>query len=197
VIVKGLLAGALALALSSAQQAIPAQTTPTFVNSDYIEYLKCDEGSGTGFKLSDGRWVTANHVARMTNCQIDGLPIAVIASDEAMDYAIFLVPGDDRRGGYAVDCAGYVDHRWYHAQGHALGLPVIRSLPIMYLPALDDIFADRGWKTLIYNRVIPGQSGGPIIDSVSGEVVGIVNAYSPIFLMSFSIELKETPICQP
>lgn len=190
---ESLFAGLLSLALNTSQQ---IQTQPaTFVQSAYIEKIDCEEGSGTGFKLADGRWVTARHVSKLTNCLVDGLPILVTYSDDWGDISTFVVPGDKRKGGYQVDCDGFLDRHWYSAQGHAEGLPVITAVNIMYAELAQWAGKDRGWSVLVYNRVIPGQSGGPILDSLSGKVVGVVNAFGIFFPISFSRELKRTVVC--
>jgi hypothetical protein len=189
---KACLAGALALVLNPVEQAqLPA---PTFIANDYIERISCAEGSGTGFKLASGQWVSVWHVVKLTGCQIDGLPILVLEHDERGDFAIFTIPGDNRRGGFEVDCAGFKDRQWYHAQGHALGLPVIRSIPIMAAHVLSHLGENRGWAVLAYNNVIPGQSGGPVVNQ-DGEATGTVNAYHLIWPISYSRALKDTSLC--
>ena len=55
--------------------------------------------------------------------------------------------------------------------------------------------ANRGWSVLVYNAVIPGQSGGPMLSN-AGAVVGTNNAYNPFYPVSFSRALKDTIICQ-
>jgi hypothetical protein len=189
-------AGAMALALLSS----PASTqqlgaTISFVFNPYIEKVSCDGGTGTGFKLADGRWVSANHVTELGGCEVDGLPIIVTGFDDRTDWSTFIVPGDNRRGGLTPDCSGYQDRTWYHGQGHARGLPIVTSTPVLFSSFMQGNSA-RDWATLIYNRFIPGMSGGAVLGS-DGRVVGIVNAYNLFFPASASIALKDTPICQP
>jgi len=198
--VKACIAGAMALALNPVQQ---ASTTTTFVTNAYIEKISClaftEDGiigvSGTGFKLDDGKWVSVNHVTENLMCQIDGRPIRVTYADPIGDFSIFDVPGDTRRGGLHADCSGYHDRQWYHAQGHARGWPVITSVPILFSQLVTDAAQDEhGWAVLVYNRVIPGQSGGPILND-RGEAVGTVNALGIYIEISYSKPLQDTPIC--
>jgi hypothetical protein len=196
---KSLLAGALALVPISSQATLPP---PTFIATDFIEKISClaltDEGlktvSGTGFKLADGRWVSVNHVTKNIACTVDGLPITVTHSDELGDFSTFTVPGDNRGGGFEIDCAGYQEGQWYHAQGFARGLSPITSLPVMFSKLMQLSGMNRGWAVLIYNAVIPGQSGGPMV-SREGRAVGTNNAYNPFYPVSFSRQLKDTIIC--
>lgn len=190
-IVKACIAGALALVQFPDEAGYFPDTTP--VENRYVEKITCDGGSGTGFKLADGRWVSVAHVTELGGCKVDGLPIVVTHSDKEGDFSTFLVPGDERRGGLKADCSGY-RYGWFWAVGHARGLHN-QAIPLFYTVLLNTSEHDRGWKALAFNRVIPGQSGGPIL-SPAGEVVGTVNAYSLFFEMSFSRPLSETIICR-
>ena len=191
-IAKACLAGALALVPITSQAQLPP---PTFVTNPYIERVDCLEGRGSAFKLDTGQWVSVNHVTRLTGCTIDGLPIKVTYADPVGDFSTFELPGDNRRGGLHADCSGYHDKQWVHATGHARGLPILQSLPVMYSRLVQYAGINRGWSVLIYNAVIPGQSGGPVLNQ-RGEVVGTVNAYNPFYPVSFSRALKDTILCQ-
>lgn len=188
---KSLLAGALALALSPTSQ---AQTT--YVANPYIEKINCDEGSGTGFKLSTGVWVSVAHVTTLSNCRVDGIPIFVTHSDPLGDFSTFIVPGDYRKGGIKPDCDGFQERQWYFGTGHAGGLPILTSIPVMFAQVLNDVPHPRGWKVLAYNRYIKGQSGGPALN-VRGEATGTVNALGIDYRISFSRQLRDTIVCQP
>jgi hypothetical protein len=192
-VLRNLLAGVMALA--QPLEAEPFNTTISFVANPYIEKISCDGGSGTGFKLDTGTWVSVAHVTKLGGCAVDGIPIFITHTDELGDFSTFIVPGDSRRGGIKADCSGYRAGQWYHGTGHARGLPVLTSVPVLYTPLLNAKPHDRGWAILAYNRYIPGQSGGPSLND-RGEAVGTVNAYGLWFPMSFSRPLKDTIICQ-
>lgn len=188
-IAKSLFAGALALVLSPS----PQDYSSAFVTNPYIEKITCGAASGTGFKLSTGEWVSAHHVTSRGGCTVDGKPIAITHFNETKDYSIFTVPGDKRRGGIKADCSGFQHGEWYHGQGHARGLPVITSVPAFY-SRYTQVDNPRGWALLLFNRFIPGQSGGVAMNN-RGEATGVVNAFAIFFPGSFSIALKDTKIC--
>jgi hypothetical protein len=191
--VKACVAGAVALAFSSDPQAL-GTTTALVAPNPYIEMIRCDQATGTGFKLADGTWVSANHVTENANCKVDGIPIIVTGHDERTDYSTFTVPGDRRVGGLTPDCSGFKDKGWYWGVGHARGLPTLTAVPVLYSRFMNEARHSRDWAILIYNRFIPGQSGGVVLNQ-QGEVTGIVNAFAIFFPASFSIALKDTPLC--
>ena len=91
-----------------------------------------------------------------------------------------------------VDCGGFVRGRKYVAIGYARGIDTPTLVEMVGTGASQDgqaILA--GMLT-----VIPGQSGGPIIDEETGKVVGLVNAENFEEGLSFSVQLKDTPICK-
>lgn len=192
--VKSLLAGAMALVLNPSEQAL---TGHTFTHHPFVEKIKCAEGSGTGFKIADGRWVTVAHVATLSECKIDGLPITVRYIDGHGDFAVIDVPGDFRRGGIEVNCGGFHNGVYYWGLGHARGDPFPEIVPIRHSDYLTQVAGgNRGWAVFYGEMaVIPGMSGGPVLDQ-TGRVVGTVNAYNPLWPISFSRPLSETVICQ-
>lgn len=189
-IVKACVAGALALVLDP--WSIDFGPT-TFVSHPYVEKLTCNRGTGTGFKISDGRWLSVDHVTSIGGCTMDGKPITVTYADPHGDFSVFTV-ADRRRGGIAVNCGGFADAKWYHGIGHGGGLITPQAKAVRY-SALFTLFGSKRWGVLEANRFVPGMSGGPVLDQ-TGRVVGTVNAYGLLERISFSRELKDTVICQ-
>ena len=187
-IVKAVLAGVMSLALDFGIDFGPT----TFVTHPYVERVQCNEGSGTAFKIKDGRWLSVNHVTENSGCTIDGKPITVLSTDTANDFSIIYV-ADNRKGGIEVNCEGFRDHEWYFGIGHGKGLITPQAKAVRY-SALMTIFGSKKWGILQANRFVPGMSGGPVLDQ-TGRVVGTVNAYGIFERISFSRQLRDTEIC--
>jgi hypothetical protein len=126
-----------------------------YVSNPYVEKIECDEGSGTGFKIQDGRWVSVNHVVgNLHNCMIDNRPIKVTYADAESDFALFDVPGDNRFGGLPVNCQGFRDQQWYFGVGHGRGDPWPQIVAVRHSAFLT-FMAHNGWAILEINRFVP------------------------------------------
>jgi hypothetical protein len=185
-----LLKGAAMLAVLSASAPADAPDALLFVKYPLIHRVDCDEGRGTAFRVGVNHWLSVAHVTGMHNCTVDGNKIAVTEQDGGRDFARFdtmsAVPN-----GIRLNCHGFIPGHWYWSIGYArgAGFQTAVALYATYAKSPD------GKRALIgpYN-VIPGMSGGPIVDE-EGEVVGTVNAYIPGTPISLSRELKDTSIC--
>ena len=181
----------LKLALAGVMALAQSPSSVTYTSNPYVFLMTCGGARGTGFKTDRG-YISVHHVTRHAPCSIKGKAITVTYADPRGDFSTFTV--DNMRGGLPVRCTPLYDGEWVFAQGHARGDPFPQIMALKYSKALTDRVSGP-WMVLVYNRVIPGMSGGPIVDAW-GRVVGTVNAYSPDYPISFSRALKDTPICQ-
>jgi hypothetical protein len=146
-------------------------------------------GKGTAFKTDKG-YVSVAHVTSLLGCSIEGVPIG--AEPEDGDFSRVDYKGDPRIRGFKVNCEGFIPGRWYHAVGHAGGY----EWQTMQRHLATFKKAENGHRALLGNpTVIPGMSGGVYLNE-QGEAVGTINAYSPLFPVSFSRELRDTSLCK-
>jgi hypothetical protein len=145
--------------------------------------------SGTAFRVGNGLLLSVNHVTSQTGCFIDGKPLVLRWKSPTEDFS--MLDGDD--GPFLkVDCSGFIRGREYVAIGYARGLDKPTLVEMVATGETDD-----GESTLVgMFTVIPGQSGGPIIDETTGRVVGTVNAENFEEGISYSVPLSSTPICK-
>jgi hypothetical protein len=189
VFIKALALAGVAPLIVSASPA-PPETYRQIVHYPLVHQVLCLEGKGTAFRVGRTRFLSVAHVTTMHGCTIDGAPVIDNIEDRKSDSSEVDVP-TPKLGGFKINCNGFRPGEWVWAVGYAYGLPIQTGIALYptYLKAPD------GKRILIgpYN-VIPGMSGGPILNS-NGEVVGLVNAYLPGTPLSFSRELKDTAAC--
>lgn len=185
-------AGALLLAafsLVSASPAIPQTIEPTA-----IPKLVCPTvggyATGSAFRIGPHLLLSVKHVTNFGTCTIDGRLAKVIYTSPASDFSVI---SDERSGpSLKVDCGGFVEGRKYLAIGHARGLDKLTIVELVATgKSFGGFYALRGIFT-----VVPGQSGGAVIDAETGRVVGTINVYDMQRGLSGSIELKGTSVCK-
>jgi len=186
---------ATAPSFSTTEYSLEPQRPKPLVNLSAIPQVECDGGSGTAFHIGGGYYLTAQHVSSVGNCTVLGQGITVAYEDQEKDYAIFsgpLIP-------YAlnINCEGFKKGQHYRAYGYPQ-----EGFVEMELVALGRYFKssmERPWQgqAFLQGYLLPGMSGGPIVN-FKGEVVGIVNGHRrPSFVPSYSRELKDTTLCTP
>ena len=171
---------------------VPAGTAEPrpIANYPMVHQVICAGGKGTAFRIGPTTLVTAEHVSAIGGCTVDGIPFTA-TPEKDLDVAILDYPLP-RLGGMRINCEGFKPGRYYFAVGYAKGWPW-QTMVVLYATYRK---ADNGQRMLLGSpTVIPGQSGGPVMDE-TGAVVGVVNAYSPFFPISFSRELKDTSLCK-
>lgn len=173
--------------------ALVLQPAPTAsqgeVEQNPIPLVSCDLGAGTAFRIGPKLLLSVNHVTNLKGCMIDGQPIHIAYRSRRADFSEL---SDDRAGKWLkVDCRGFVPGRTYIIVGHARGLNSLIGIEAIATGAYSE-----GQAVLVGTLTAqPGQSGGPIVDAETHEVVGTVNAADWENGTTFSVELKQTPIC--
>lgn len=145
---------------------------------------------GTAFRVGDGLLLSVNHVTSAAGqCFVDGKPLAIRYKAPHADFS--MIGGGDGPH-LKVDCGGFVKGRSYVAIGYARGLAQLTRVDLTGsgendrgLAVLEGIFA-----------VVPGQSGGPVIDVETGSVVGVVDAENYEEGLSWAVPLSSTPVCK-
>lgn len=183
------IAGALAalcLSTSAAQTTVPASTLAHYPQ---VKQVICAKSRGSAVRIGNDTFISVTHVTTNSGCSIDGEPITVTYSDGGLDFSILRTARPGR--GLEIDCGGFVPGEYYFATGFAYGWPIqttilIRSTSLRSFNGLAILYGPQ--------TVIPGQSGGALLNA-AGKIVGVVNAYNPVLLLSFSRALKDTPLC--
>ena len=153
-----------------------------------VKQVDCATGKGSAF-LTDRGWISVAHVTNQLGCAIDGTPIGA-AREGTLDFSRVDYAGKGR--GFKVNCDGFKAGTYVWAIGFAGGYSwqtMTRHL-VTYKDSGDGLRLLLGAPT-----VIPGMSGGPVLNE-AGEVVGVVNAYSLGFPVSFSRALRDTSVCK-
>lgn len=135
-------------------------------------------GSGTAFYVAPDILVTAAHVVR--GCgemrRIDGLPLTVLAAEEALDLAVMQAPEPSQDW---LDM-GAAERPRLGEPVTALGFPYLGNLGQGLTVTGGNVSALKGidggeGEIMISAPVQPGNSGGPLLNA-SGAVIGVVVA---------------------
>lgn len=181
-----LLCGALALAFSAQARTVEPRTISGF---EAVKQVDCTRSKGSAFRVRGGRMVSVDHVTSNIGCEIEGRPITAVG-ESGLDFSIIDQPNAGT--GFPVNCDGFIPGRYYFAVGYARGW----KWQTMVMLLATYVQTENGYRLLLGDpTVIPGMSGGPILDE-HGAVVGTVNAYTRGAPFSFSRELKDSSLCR-
>lgn len=169
----------------------PTQPDMVFQNYPLVHRVDCEHSRGTAFRVGGPHWLSVAHVTDSV-CAVEGHPLQMVEQDGAHDFSRFDTP-DAVPNGFAIDCDGFRPGHWYWAVGHALGAPFQTAVAIYATIYRSDLNGQRIFVGV--RTVIPGMSGGPVLDPETGKVVGTVNAYNAEDHLSFSRELRDTSLC--
>jgi hypothetical protein len=166
----------------------PSETITIYVQYPQVAQVRCLVARGTAFRAA-GKWISVEHVTSQGGCFVEGQPIVSPANEKGLDFSII---GPAKLKGLRIDCSGFKKDEFYYAIGFAHGHPIQR---LIILKGTGD-HADNGMAVLFGSpTLIPGMSGGPILNS-KGAVVGVNSMYSKVFPLSLSRELKDTSVCK-
>ena len=190
-IVKVLVAAALVAAPCPVAPSIPIMDSaiPKVVCPVYAGPILLGWSMGSAVRIGPRLLLSVRHVTSVGNCQINGKAIKVDYESKSKDFAI--VSTEDDGGTVRINCEGFVRGRKYEAWGHARGLDELTEVDLEGTGVTQSGF---GVLKGIFT-VIPGQSGGAVLDKETHALVGMVNAYDPAAGISYSIQLKDTSIC--
>lgn len=155
---------------------------------DVVVKVDCTAGSGTAFRVGPTELISVAHVTGMTGCKIDGQPFTVTYRHGDFTALKMDAPAPQW---LKIDCGGFVQNHHYIGYGFARGLDSETSVDVVATGAMED--AEEILVGIFEFQ--PGQSGGPVVDAGSGEVVGTVNAANWEAGASFSTPLSETRLC--
>ena len=190
------LAGPLMLTNAQAEPRPEFDTPPVIVEVPGVAQVMCAEGRGTAFRTGSHAYTSANHVTSLTDCTIDGDPIETTFASKPLDFSSNRVAtgGDYHR----INCEGFKSGRTYVAVGYARGTAPLQRATAVHLAGFMDaaLFAWSDFTVLTgEGRFIPGQSGAPVFDAETYEVVGIVKGFSSGGMISYARDLSTTPLC--
>lgn len=147
-----------------------------------------DLSEGTAFRVGS-YYLSVRHVTSARGqCFIGKQRIHIVYTSPSSDFS--MLAADD--GPFlSVDCGGFVKGRKYVAIGYARGQSPYTKIEMTATGAVANGFSVlTGMLT-----VIPGMSGGPIVDAETGKVAGTVNVDDFQDGRSGSVALSGTPIC--
>lgn len=214
---KGLLAFVVAALFSASLLCTPARaanvysprgnllvgTDDNVPNIDFraIRKVKCSGGHGTGFLIDPHTIVTAYHVVAKESMCVDnetGEVLKVVYTDPTQDVAV-LHSVQKHPVWLAISCDSYATKTSYFSVGFA-GVGATNIL-VTHLYAIDlyQNGSDTHGVSFLHMHtlagvIIPGMSGGPIIDR-HGRVFGINNLTQNGFRFGLSRELRDTYLC--
>jgi hypothetical protein len=186
---RSLLALSLLIPSASVTETLPLVIVQPESIVQVLCFGKDVELAGTAFRIGPQFLLSVNHVTSgPEQCFIGGKPINLAWKSPTSDFSELL--GDE--GPYLpIDCKGFVKGHHYIAIGFARGVTPVTTLDLVATGE-----HDHGMALLVgMVPLIPGMSGGPLIDSETGKVVGVNNAENFEDGLSWSQELKDEPVC--
>lgn len=191
----------------AAKKVTEPYTLTIFVNFELVRHITCvdeqnNKSSGTGFMVGPTKMITAAHVVTDDVCwdTRSETPLTLKEYDDANDYAVMEADmGFHPQAQFMrVSCDGLKPKKIYDSIGFARGIALIMTHQKASKKKSPEGFVlsngrDAVGLRLVFGDIIPGMSGGPIIDK-DGVVVAI-NSATDGRGIGLVRELKDTSIC--
>lgn len=173
---------------------VPSSVAPELPEPSPLVQVVCPTSPftasmGTAFKIARNLAVSVKHVTDNPVCFINGQPIKAW-EHPSKDFSLIEIdlPGKALK----IDCGGFVKDRKYLAEGYARGLPFVTTVGLTGTGQ-----SDAGFSILTgIFTVVPGMSGGVVVDAETGAAVGTINVHTFETGLSGSVPFKETSLCQ-
>jgi V8-like Glu-specific endopeptidase len=154
-----------------------------------VVQIMCAKVAGTAFRVGPKLFLSVAHVTHNEGCTINDRPFKELAQQG--DFAVLSYDVSDAHW-LPIDCGGFKKGHRYVAIGYARAKETLTEVEMDSLGISDD---GRALLNAVF-VVIPGMSGGPVVDSETGKVVGTVNTYDNSTGYSGSVELHGTSVCK-
>jgi hypothetical protein len=166
------LIAAMAFTLSAPSTSI--EPTPFLVDNNIIPKIECGGMVGTGVFVGPGLIATANHLASVGDCTVNGATATPVQAGGGLDFALLEI-ADKGNMRALIDCGGFHEGERYLATGYALNANQTVTQGLTGTRAIVRKVGFAG-ESVLRGSISQGMSGGPINRLDNGATVGIVNA---------------------
>ena len=171
----------------------------TMVNFKTIRRIMCSSYTGTGVVIGEGTMITAAHVIQPTDICVDqesGQIGVVVYKDFSADVATVKFSKKLFSEKMEISCKGFKKGGRYFAIGYEHGESLVINR-MVGSGVTEQVLTVEGGNypqmSMLFGRIIPGMSGGPIVDD-KGRMVGMNNA-TDSQMRGWSRSMRDTKYC--